>query len=257
MPLDDSADLRDAVRRATVGVFQLESQGMRDALLVDMRPTASRTSSPGRALSPGPDGEHPDLQRRKHGEESPTTCTRRSKPILKPTYGVIVYQEQVMQIAQVLSGYSLGEADMLRRAMGKKIKAEMDAAACALRRGALSATASARPGRRRSSTAAGQVRRLRLQQVARGAYALVAYQTAYLKANYPVEFLAASMSLDMGNTDKLAVFFQEAPSARRGSDGASLSKLDNELDQRRLLPVRSPARRSADRCHAQAHHARR
>ena len=137
------------------------------------------------------------------------------EPILKETYGVIVYQEQVMQIAQVLSGYSLGEADLLRRAMGKKIHAEMDEQRArfvdgAVERGVDKAQADmifdllakfADYGFNKSHAAA---------------YALVSYQTAYLKANYPVEFLAASMTLDMGNTDKLADFRPRPAARHRG-----------------------------------------
>ena len=128
--------------------------------------------------------------------------------ILKETYGVMTYQEQVMQIAQVLAGYTLGGADLLRRAMGKKIKAEMDAQ----RKPFLDGTATS--GASRPDTA-----NLVFDKMAKFAgygfnkchaapYALVAYQTAYLKANYPVEFMAASMTLDLGNTDKLNVFRQ-------------------------------------------------
>jgi DNA polymerase-3 subunit alpha len=151
----------------------------------------------------------PSYNRRKHGEEDPDYLHPLLEPILKETHGVIIYQEQVMQIAQQLSGYTLGEADLLRRAMGKKIKAEMDAqrerfVSGAIERGVLNADAVmifdlvakfASYGFNKSHAAA---------------YALIAYQTAYLKANFPVEFLAASMTLDTGNTDKLNEFRLEA-----------------------------------------------
>ena len=151
-------------RGETVGVFQLEVRGhaRRRARL---QPDRLRGHHRARlALPPGPDGQHPALRRRKNGGRSRTICTRRSKPILKETYGIIVYQEQVMQIAQVLAGYSLGDADLLRRAMGKKIKerdgrAARDASSRA-RRSAASTTAQGEPHLRPDR----QVRRLRLQQ---------------------------------------------------------------------------------------------
>ena len=127
------------------------------------------------------------------------------KGILKETHGIMIYQEQVMQIAQELSGYTLGGADLLRRAMGKKIQSEMDAQRKSFIDGAME--------RHVSKGVAGHI----FEQVNKfagygfnkshaAAYALVAYQTGYLKANYPVEFLAASMSLDAGNIDKLNAF---------------------------------------------------
>ena len=131
------------------------------------------------------------------------------EPILRETYGVIIYQEQVMQIAQVLSGYSLGEADLLRRAMGKKIKKEMTAQKSRFVEGAV--------GNGVDRARAEYIFELVAKFAGYGfnkshaaAYALIAYQTAYLKANYPTEFLAASMTLDMSNADKLSNFAQEA-----------------------------------------------
>src|SRR5204863_8103485 len=129
--------------------------------------------------------------------------------VLKETYGIIVYQEQVMQIAQILAGYSLGEADLLRRAMGKKKKEEMDAQRARFISGAAEKDVSA--------AQAGAIFDLVDKFAGYGfnkshaaAYAVVSYQTAWLKANTPVEFFAASMSLDISNTDKLAVFYQDA-----------------------------------------------
>jgi len=146
---------------------------------------------------------------RKHGLEQPDYPHPKLEPILAETFGVIVYQEQVMQIAQVLSGYSLGEADLLRRAMGKKIKAEMDAQRSRFVDGAVAA------GVPRAK--ADEIFDLLAKFADYGfnkshaaAYALVSYQTAYMKANYPVEFLAASMTLEADNTDKLVEFMGEA-----------------------------------------------
>jgi DNA polymerase-3 subunit alpha len=145
----------------------------------------------------------------KNGKEPPEYLHPMLEPILKETFGVMTYQEDVMNIARELGGYSLGQADLLRRAMGKKIKAEMD------------------PHREKFIEGAGKKGILKsvaeqiFEQAAKfagygfnkghaAAYAQVAYQTAYLKANYPVEFLAASMTLDIGNTDRLNIFRQEA-----------------------------------------------
>jgi DNA polymerase III subunit alpha len=209
LPLDDPATFAMLGRGETVGIFQLESQGMRRAL-AGMRPDRFEDIIALVALyRPGPMDNIPTYNRRKHGQEAPHYLHSKLEPIIKETYGVIIYQEQVMQIAQTLSGYSLGEADLLRRAMGKKIKAEMDAQRArfvsgAVERGVAEADAVmvfdlvakfASYGFNKSHAAA---------------YALVAYQTAYLKANHPVEFLAASMTLDMGNTDKLSEFRLEA-----------------------------------------------
>jgi DNA polymerase-3 subunit alpha len=208
VPLDDKKTYELLQRAETVGVFQLESQGMRRALL-DMRPDRFEDIIALVALyRPGPMANIPTYCARKHGEEEPEYAHPKLEPCLRETHGVIIYQEQVMQIAQVLAGYSLGEADLLRRAMGKKIRAEMEkqtarfVSGC-VERGIDKATAEtifellakfADYGFNKSHAAA---------------YALVAYHTAYLKANYPVEFMAASMTLEMGNTDKLAEFRSE------------------------------------------------
>ena len=209
IPLDDEKSYAMLAHGETVGVFQVESAGMRRAL-VDMRPDRFEDIIALVALyRPGPMANIPTYCARKQGTERPDYIHPKLEPILRETFGVIIYQEQVMQIAQVLAGYSLGEADLLRRAMGKKIRAEMDKqrerfVSGAVERGIDKAQADfifdllarfADYGFNKSHAAA---------------YALVAYQTAYMKANYPVEFLAASMTLDMGNTDKLADFRAEA-----------------------------------------------
>ena len=137
------------------------------------------------------------------------SASRRIEPILQETYGVIIYQEQVMQIAQVLSGYSLGEADLLRRAMGKKIKKEMTAQKRRFIEGAV-ANGVDRGRAEYIFELVAKFAGYGFNKSHAAAYALIAYQTAYLKANYPVEFLAASMTLDIGNTDKLNGFAQEA-----------------------------------------------
>ncbi|HRJ70336.1 MAG TPA: DNA polymerase III subunit alpha, partial [Beijerinckiaceae bacterium] len=209
IPLDDAATYALLSRGDTVGVFQVESAGMRRALL-DMKPDRLEDIIALVALyRPGPMANIPVYCEVKHGLREPDYYHPRLEPILKETFGVIVYQEQVMQIAQVLSGYSLGEADLLRRAMGKKIKAEMDAQRDRFVRGSVE--------RGEKQADADMIFDLLAKFADYGfnkshaaAYALVSYQTAYLKANYPVEFLAASMSLELTNTDKLAEFRREA-----------------------------------------------
>jgi DNA polymerase III subunit alpha len=209
IPLDDAKTYALLSRAEAVGVFQLESAGMRRALL-DMRPDRFEDIIALVALyRPGPMANIPTYCARKHRVEEPDYIHPEIEPILRETFGVIIYQEQVMQIAQVLAGYSLGEADLLRRAMGKKIRKEMEAqrerfVSGAIERGVERAQAIniyellarfADYGFNKSHAAA---------------YALVAYQTAYMKANYPVEFMAASMTLETGNTDKLSEFRAEA-----------------------------------------------
>ena len=182
---------------------------MRRALL-DMRPDRFEDIIALVALyRPGPMANIPTYCARKHGLETPDYIHPKLEAVLKETFGVIIYQEQVMQAAQILAGFSLGDADLLRRAMGKKIRKEMQAQRERFVKGAVE-----RAVERHQADAIFDL----LERFAEygfnkshaAAYALVAYQTAYMKANYPVEFLAATMTLDMGNTDKLAEFRAEA-----------------------------------------------
>ncbi len=208
LPLDDNKTYTMLGNGDTVGVFQLESSGMRD-VLKQMKPDCFEDIIALVALyRPGPMDNIPRYISCKHGQEKPDYLHPDLEHILTETFGVIIYQEQVMEIAKVLSGYSLGNADLLRRAMGKKIKAEMEAQRNNFVEGAM--------GRGVNGQQAAKI----FEQVDKfagygfnkshaAAYALVAYQTAWLKANYPVEFLAASMTLDMQNTDKLNAYRQE------------------------------------------------
>jgi DNA polymerase-3 subunit alpha len=209
IPLDDKKTYDLLARAEAVGIFQLESQGMRRALL-DMRPDRFEDIIALVALyRPGPMANIPTYCARKHGQERPDYIHPKLEPILRETFGVIVYQEQVMQAAQVLAGYSLGEADLLRRAMGKKIRSEMQAQRARFISGAVEHGVE----RSQAETIFELLERFAdygFNKSHAAAYALVAYQTAYMKANYPVEFLAASMTLDMGNTDKLSEFRAEA-----------------------------------------------
>ncbi len=227
IPLDDAKTYEMMGRGETIGVFQVESAGMRKAL-AEMRADRFEDIIALVALyRPGPMANIPTYCARKLGHEAPEYLDPMMEPALKETFGVIIYQEQVMQIAQALSGYSLGEADMLRRAMGKKIKKEMDAQRArfvdgAVQRGLTKAKADeifdllakfADYGFNKSHAAA---------------YALIAYWTGWFKANHTAEFLAASMTLDKGNTDKLAEFRGEAQ--RLGIPVAPPSANASEVD---------------------------
>ncbi|MCW9032651.1 MAG: DNA polymerase III subunit alpha [Rhodospirillales bacterium] len=208
LPFDDELTYKMLTKGDTTGVFQLESTGMRDVLR-NMKPDSLEDLIAVVALyRPGPMDNIPAYIRRKHGEEEPDYLYPTLKPILEETYGIMIYQEQVMQIAQELSGYTLGGADLLRRAMGKKIKEEMDNQRKIFVEGAVARSV---PGQK-ASEIFDQVNKFAgygFNKSHAAAYALIAYQTAYLKANYPVEFIAGSMTLDLNNTDKLNVFRQE------------------------------------------------
>ncbi len=202
LPLDDRKTFELLARGDGSGVFQLEGNGMRDVLR-KMKPDRFEDIIAVVALyRPGPMENIPSYIKRKHGEEEPDYLHPLLEGILKETYGIMIYQEQVMQIAQVLSGYSLGGADLLRRAMGKKIQAEMDAQRALFVEGA--EKNNVRPDK--ASSIFDQVNKFAgygFNKSHAAAYALVCYQTAYLKANHPVEFFAATMTLDMGNVEKL------------------------------------------------------
>ena len=208
IPLDDSRTYEMLGRGDTVGVFQLESSGMRDVL---KRLKADRFEDIIAVVAlyrPGPMDNIPSYIRRKHEEEAPDYLHESIQWILQETFGIMIYQEQVMQIAQELAGYSLGDADLLRRAMGKKIQSEMDAQRERFVKGA---SEKGVPEAKASDIfdLVAKFAGYGFNKSHAAAYALVAYQTAYLKANYPVEFLAATMTYDMNNTDKLGVFRQE------------------------------------------------
>jgi DNA polymerase-3 subunit alpha len=209
MPIDDKKTFDDLTKGDVVGVFQVESGGMKRAL-VDMRPDRFEDLVALVALyRPGPMANIPTYCARKRGDEEVEYLHPLLKPILEPTYGVITYQEQVQQIGRDLAGYTLAEADLLRRAMGKKIKAEMDA-----QRGRFLEGAEKKGiGRSLASTifdACAKFAEYGFNKSHSAPYAYITYQTAYLKAHYPQEFFAASMTLDMGNTDKLNEFRSDA-----------------------------------------------
>ena len=206
---DDPAVYALLQKGDTIGVFQVESEGMRRTLTA-VRPTVFEDIIALNALyRPGPMDNIPMFGRRKNGQEPIAYPHKLLEPILAETYGIFVYQEQVMQAAQVLAGYSLGGADLLRRAMGKKIKAEMDAqrehfvAGCAETNGIGARDANALFDLIDKFAGYG------FNKSHSAAYALLTYQTAWLKAHHPAEFFAASMAFDIHQTDKLAIFVDD------------------------------------------------
>lgn len=208
IPIDDTPSYELMARGQTIGVFQLESSGMRD-MLRGLKPDRFEDIIAMVSLyRPGPMDNIPTYIACKHGRQAPDYLHPKLEEVLKETHGVIIYQEQVMKIAQVLSGYSLGAADMLRRAMGKKDQAEMDRQRKIFNDGAVANGVD----KNKSNYIFDLVNKFAgygFNKSHAAAYALVAYQTAYLKANYPVEFMASLMTLDMGNVEKLQIFKQE------------------------------------------------
>ncbi|HEX8568769.1 MAG TPA: DNA polymerase III subunit alpha [Caulobacteraceae bacterium] len=209
LPLDDKATYDLLASGQTIGVFQLESQGMRDTLRKMRCGSIEEITALISLYRPGPMDNIDAFVDCKFGRKPMDTLHPSLEPVLKETYGIIVYQEQVMQIAQILAGYSLGEADLLRRAMGKKKKEEMDAQKARFVSGAAEKGVPAKQADSIFELVA-KFAGYGFNKSHAAAYALIAYQTAYLKANHPVEFFAASMSLDADNTDKLAMFHQDA-----------------------------------------------
>ena len=202
---DDDQDSYDLISAGnTTGIFQLESSGMKE-MLVKLKPSCFEDIIAACALyRPGPlgSGMVDDFIERKHGRKQVVYDLPQLEPILKDTYGVIVYQEQVMQIARTLAGYSLGQADLLRRAMGKKDDKEM-----ARQKDQFLAGAQAQQIDQKKAEAIfdlmAKFAEYGFNKSHSAAYALIAYQTAWLKAHYPVEFMAALLSCDMDSTDKV------------------------------------------------------
>ncbi|MBT3202742.1 MAG: DNA polymerase III subunit alpha [Gammaproteobacteria bacterium] len=215
IPLDDRASFDLLQAYQTTAVFQLESAGMKD-LIRRLQPDSFEDIIALVALfRPGPlqSGMVDDFINRKHGRSKVEYPHPSLEPILQPTYGVILYQEQVMQIAQVLAKYTLGGADMLRRAMGKKKPEEMAKQRVIFTEGALNNDVD-------EETATGIFDLMEkfagygFNKSHSAAYALVSYQTAWLKAHYPPEFMAAVLSADMDNTDKVVILIEECRSMK-------------------------------------------
>ena len=210
IPLDDPATYELFARGDTIAVFQFESRGMRDLLKRAKPDRFEDLIALVSLFRPGPMDLIPDFIERKHGRAVVEYPHPLLEPVLAPTYGVVVYQEQVMQTAQVLAGYSLGGADLLRRAMGKKKVEEMAKERAKFEAGALQHHGL-------EPKVSGPIFDLLEKFAGYGfnkshaaAYALVSYQTAWLKAHHPSEFMAAVLSSDMDNTDKVVGFLDEA-----------------------------------------------
>jgi DNA polymerase-3 subunit alpha len=212
LPLDDARTYEILNKGNTVGIFQLESSGMRDLCRKFQISSVEHITALIALYRPGPMELIPEFIRRRHGEVKIEYEHPLLEPICRETYGIMVYQEQVMQAAQVLGGYTLGGADLLRRAMGKKKAEEMAkqrdifVKGCAKVNNIPAAKANAIFDLLEKFAGYG------FNKSHAAAYAIVAYQTAWLKANYPVEFMCALMTNDMGNTDKLSVLLNEARS---------------------------------------------
>ncbi len=211
LDLEDQKTFKMLANGDSIGVFQIESSGMRSVLRQMHADKIEDIIALISLYRPGPMDNIPTYIRRKHGDEKITYPHPLLEQVLKETYGVIVYQEQVMEIAKILSGYSLGAADLLRRAMGKKIKEEMEQQREIFVSGAIK---NGVPKKQ-----AGEIFDLVDKFAGYGfnkshaaAYALISYQTAYLKAHFPVEFITASANLEIDNTDKINIFLSLAKS---------------------------------------------
>jgi DNA polymerase III subunit alpha len=209
IPLDDESTYQLFQRAETVSIFQFESSGMREWLR-KLKPTSIDDLIAMNALyRPGPMDLIPTYIARKHGREEVAYPHDMLRPILEPTYGIPVYQEQVMQMAQVMGGYTLGAADLLRRAMGKKNKEEMKK-----QRAIFAEGAAAKGVEEETATAVFDMMEkfagYGFNKSHSAAYSIIAYQTAYLKAHYPAEFMAAAMTNEMNDAKKLVVVLEEA-----------------------------------------------
>ncbi len=231
LTVDDKSTFDLLKSSNTTAVFQLESRGMKD-MLKQAKPDCFEDIVALVALyRPGPMDLIPDFCRRKHGQQSVTYPHPATEPILKETYGIAVYQEQVMQIAQVVAGYSLGEADLLRRAMGKKKPEEMDAQRAIFIEGAMKNELS----NKQASDLFDLLEKFAgygFNKSHAAAYAKIAYQTAFLKAHYPSAFIAASMSADMNNTDNIHLLFDDC-----SLNGIELLGPDINLSEFKFLPI--------------------
>ncbi len=211
LPLDDPATWALFQEGRTVGIFQFESEGMQK-YLKQLRPTCIEDLVAMNALyRPGPMENIPAFIRRKHGEEPVTYPDPRLEPILRNTYGIMVYQEQIMQIAQVMAGYSLAEADLLRRAMGKKKKDIMDQQRAIFVERAIAQGTDPEVAQEVFDTMA-RFAEYGFNKSHAVAYSILAYRTAYLKAHYPAVYMAAVLTHHAEDSDKVGFFLQEARS---------------------------------------------
>ncbi|MEQ9115631.1 MAG: DNA polymerase III subunit alpha [Rickettsiales bacterium] len=209
IPLDDKKTFEMLGRGDSVGVFQFESPGMRDALRKMKPDSIYDINALGALYRPGPMDNIPTYIACKHGRQEPNYLHEKLKNTLLETFGVIIYQEQVMEIARLLSGYTLGAADLLRRAMGKKIKSEMDAQREMFVKGAVENKVKESEAKSIFDLVA-KFAGYGFNKSHATAYGLISYQTAYIKANYPVEMMVALLNNDIDDTDKINVFIDEA-----------------------------------------------
>ncbi|MCD6461042.1 DNA polymerase III subunit alpha [bacterium] len=210
LPLDDEKTFKLLCAGKSIGLFQLESSGMRE-LLVKLKPNCFEDIIALVALyRPGPlgSGMVDDFINRKHGRTKIKYPLPELEPILKDTYGIILYQEQVQKISSVLGGFSLGQADLLRRAMGKKILSEMDRQRELFVKGAFEKNIAKKASEEIFDKMA-KFAEYGFNKSHSAAYAMISYQTAYLKANYPVEFMAAVLSNEITNPDKITLYIDE------------------------------------------------
>jgi DNA polymerase III subunit alpha len=210
LPLDDKKTYEIFSNGYTSGIFQFESPGMRDVLRRYQPERIEDLTALNALYRPGPikGGVIDDFIDRKHGRKQVIYDVKEIQPILEETYGIMLYQEQVMQISQVLAGYSLGEADILRRAMGKKKKEEMDAQRERFLKGAADKGFSPKKAEKIFDLMA-QFAEYGFNKSHSAAYALLAYLTAYLKAHYPIEFMSALLTSETGNTAKVVKYINE------------------------------------------------
>ncbi len=208
IPLDDPKTLEIFCKGQTVGIFQFESSGMRESLIKLQPQNIGDLIAMNALYRPGPMDNIPDFVDRRHGRTPITYAHPKLEPILKETYGIIVYQEQVMRVASELAGFSMAKADELRRAMGKKIKSEMERLGGEFIEGAMKNGLSERD--------AVQIYQL-IEKFAEygfnkshaAGYSIVAFHTAYLKAHYPAEFMAANLTSEMNDTDRVVKLIEE------------------------------------------------
>ena len=231
LPLDDALTYALMRKGNAVGIFQFESRGMID-LLQKAKPDCFEDIIALVALyRPGPMDLIPEFIDRKHGKKTIEYLDPRLESILGPTYGIMIYQEQVMQIAQVIGGYSLGSADLLRRAMGKKKVEEMAQQRDIFVAGAVNNNLS----QNKATELFGLMEKFAgygFNKSHAAAYALIAFQTAYLKAHYPAEFMAACLSADMDDTDKVHIFVEDSI-----ANGLTILPPDINLSSYRFIPV--------------------
>ena len=209
IPLEDKKTFKLLANGDSTGVFQFESSGMRDALRKLKADSIKDLMALGALYRPGPMDNIPLYIACKHGKQKPDYMHPLLHDILKETFGVIIYQEQVLHVAQKLAGYSLGAADLLRKAMGKKIKEEMDAQRQQFVEGAVRNKVEREDAVKIFDLVA-KFAGYGFNRAHAASYAIISYQTAYLKANYPLEFLTSCLNIEMNDTDKLNLFISDA-----------------------------------------------